>query len=147
MPTSGRQSVVDGLVAVLNTYKTANPTRLRRVYTARPGGFAELPAAYVGTLDEIILHTSGTRQRTFAPTVVVVDAFTDNEQTGDRMDILIDGLVDAYTAQPSVIVGMVLRQTGVLDGNLSISGPNDVTIVYRSATLTFADTVLMEGRN
>jgi hypothetical protein len=147
MPTTARADVVDGILSVLNAYRVANPTKLRRVLSKRPGGFAEVPVAYLGFLDEEIIHTSGTRQRTFAgATVVVVDNFHDSPTNHHRFDELIDGLVDAFTASPHAVPGAVLTITSVRDGEISIEGQAGVN-VYPSATITFGELVIMEGRN
>lgn len=144
--TTKRQDTVAGLVSVLTAFKVANPTLLRAVYTARPGAFPETPCAYIGDRDETIDHTAGIRRRTFAPTIVVVDVLVDNEQTEDRMDILIDALVDAFTAAPFVVEATSLQQTGVTDGQVDLEGPNTVTH-YRGSTLTFGQIIYQEGRN
>lgn len=147
MSTTGRQDVVSGLLSVLNTYKGSNPSLLRRTWTARPGTFGgELPLAFITMGDETVVHTSGTRQRTFVPQVTVVDTFADNEQTAGRLDILVDGLMDAFTAAPHAVSGAVIRVTQVSTGDLEQLGPSG-PIFYRSATFVFAETVLMEGRN
>ena len=103
MTTTGRQDVAAGLLSILNTYRTANPSLLRKAWGARPGSIGDVPAAWVSIGDETILHTNQTRQRTFSPSVTVVDTFADNEQTAARLDILTDGLVDAFTAGFQVI--------------------------------------------
>ena len=144
MPTTGRVTLTAGLLAVLNTYRTANPTKLRRVYSARPGGVGEVPFAFVGHRDETIVHTAGTRQRTITPTVTVCDHLGDNEQSAGRMDILVDALVDAFTAAPN-LGGGILRQTGLLDSEEQFGGPDSV-VSYLATTLVF-ELVLMEGRN
>lgn len=148
MTTTGRQDVVDGLVAVLEAFQAANPTLLRKVYSRRPGSFdGEKPVAFVGNRDELILHTSGTRQRTFAPTVVIVDVFGDNEQSAGRMDALVDGLVDTFTANPHAIDGAVLSQTAVLDIEIEQPKADGGSIHYPATTLVFGEIVLMEGRS
>lgn len=147
MATTARQDVVTGLLSVLSAYRAANPTLLRKVFPRKPGGFAELPAAYVGDLDETILHTSGTRQRTFVgATVVIVDTFSDKEDGPDRLDQLVDGLVDAFTAAPSAIAGAVLEMTAVASGELPVTSRDGQTVNYRASTLQFGRITIMEGR-
>lgn len=145
-PTTACVDVVAALLSILNTYRTANPTRLRAVFTARPGGVGEVPFAYIGARDEAITHTEGTRSRDFSPTVVVVDTYGDNEQTQDRLDILQDGLVDAFTAGVHAIGYGVLEQDGVRDEDVSFTGPERVTF-YRGRTFTFSHILVTEGRN
>lgn len=146
MSTTARADVVAALQSVLGTYRTANPNKLRKIYTARPGGTGDVPFAFIGNRDEAIVHTQGVRQRTFAPTVTICDHLGDNEQSAARLDILVDGLVDAFTAGVQVNPGFVLVQTAVLDGEEAFTGPSDVTITYRAATLVFAEIVIAEGR-
>jgi hypothetical protein len=141
---AARTDFVTGLVSVLNTYKTANPTLLRGVYTARPEGSAfEKPCAYVGSRDESVTHDSGLRTRTFGGlTVWILDTFPVNEQTADRMDILVDGLQDAFTAAPHAGSGnTVISVTSVNDTEVTMG-----EAIYRAAVLTFASGVAQEGR-
>lgn len=146
-PTTALVDVVTALQTLLQTYATANPTLLRKVYTARPGGTAEVPFAFVGARNETVEHTSGTRTRTIAPTVVIVDTYGDNEQTMDRLDVLQDALMDVFTAgYHSIGTGYgVLEQTGVQDADISF-GVVDVTW-YRSRTFLFDKIIVTEGRN
>jgi hypothetical protein len=137
-----RVDLVDALYDLLKAYQTANPTLLRAVYRTRPGAFQEHPAAFVGPREETITHTSGTRERAINPTVVVVDTFTDNVETGDRMDILIDDLVDVFTAGVRQIGNALIEPTGVIPGELEASGA-----IYRAESITFARTSIREGRS
>ena len=141
---AARTDFVTGLVSVLNTYKTAHPTLLRGVYTARPDGVAfEKPAAFVGSRDESVTHDSGLRTRTFnGLTVWVVDTFPVDQQTQDRMDVLVDGLQDAFTAAPHAGGGnTVISITSVSDTEVTMG-----EAVYRAAVFTFAQGVVQEGR-
>ena len=147
MTTTARQDVVAALTSVMTTFQAANPTQLRKVFSARPGGPGEVPFAFVGARDETIVHTAGTRQRTFAPAVTVCDHLGDNEQAAGRMDILVDGLVDAFTAGVEVNPDFVLVQTRVLDGEEAFIRPDGVAITYIASTLLFEEIVIMEGRN
>lgn len=146
MTTTARQDLVAGTMGVLVAFRIAHPTLLHGIYSARPGSF-DPPAAFLGPRDEAIVHTSGTRQRTFGGfTVVLVDAFGDNEQTVDRLDVLVDGLVDAFTAAKLQFSGGRLQMTAVIDGELDQGGPEAVNR-YRAVTLLFGETVVMEGRS
>jgi hypothetical protein len=137
-----RVDLVDALYDLLVAYQAANPTLLRRVYRTRPSAFQELPSAFVGPREESITHTSGTRERTISPTVVVVDTFTDNIETGDRMDILIDDLVDVFTAGVSQVATSIIEPTAVIPGELEASGA-----IYRAESIQFARTTIREGRS
>lgn len=139
-----RVEFVAGLMSVLSTYKTANPTLLRGVYTARPDGPAfEKPCAYVGSRDEATTHDSGLRTRTFLGlTVWVLDTFPVDQQTLDRMDTLVDGLQDAFTAAPHAGgTNTVISVTSVADTEVTMGDA-----IYRAAVFTFAQGVVQEGR-
>lgn len=141
---AARTDFVTGLVTVLNTYKTANPTLLRGVFTARPEGSAfEKPAAYIGNRDETVGHDSGLRTRTFLGlTVWVLDTFPVNQETADRMDVLVDGLQDAFTNAPHAGGGnTVISVTSVQDTEVTLGDA-----IYRAAVFTFAQGVVQEGR-
>lgn len=145
MPTTTfRQDAVAGLMTVLNAYKTTNPTLLRGVYSARPGGPAfEKPCAYVGGRDETQVHTDATRTRTLTGLqVIVLDTFPDNAQTADRMDVLVDGLTDAFTAAPHALGGnSVVSVTSIADTEVQMG-----EAIYRGAIFTFGTAVAQEGR-
>ena len=144
MGTTFRADSVAGLMTVLNAYKTAHPTLLRGVYSARPGGAAfEKPCAYVGSRDEQVSHDSGTRTRTLSGLqVVVLDTFPDNAQNADRMDVLVDGLLDAFTAAPHALGGnSVVSVTSIADTEVQMG-----EAIYRGAVFTFGTAVAQEGR-
>jgi len=139
-----RAQAVAGLMTTLNAYRTSNPTLLRGVYSARPAGPAfEKPCVYIGSRDETIRHDSGIRTRTLAGlTIVVLDTFPDNVQTTDRMDILIDGLVDKITDTPHALgANTVTSVTSVVDSEVTMG-----EAIYRAAILTLASSVAQEGR-
>ncbi len=137
-----RVDLVAALYALLAAYQTANSTKLRKVYRTRPAAFGELPAAFVGPRTEAITHTQGTRERLIDPTVVVVDTFTDNVETGDRMDVLMDDLVDVFTAGVRQIGNALIEPTSVDSGELEASGA-----IYRAETIHFGRTSIREGRS
>lgn len=96
---SFRTLVRAGVVTTLNAYKTANPTQLRRVGTARPASMEELPCAWVDSIDaRRIDHYSGLRQTELLVSVVLADNIVDSEEEIIRADALVDGLEDALTA-------------------------------------------------
>ena len=140
--SSFRVDLVDALYDLLAAYQTANPSLLRKVYRTRPAAFQELPAAFVGPRIETITHTAGTRERAIDPSVVVVDTFTDNIETGDRLDILMDDLVDVFTAGVRQIGNALIEPTGVIPGELEASGA-----IYRAETIQFGRTSIREGRS
>lgn len=148
MVTTFRSDSVAAHVAILTAQKTATPTQLRAVYASRPGSFPELPAAYVGNRDERITHPGGQmRTRTMAGlTVVLVDSFADNIETGDRLDDLVDLLVDRYEAAYAQIAGgnNIIQLSSVSDTELEQTG--DPVVVYRAVVLGFGESFITEGR-
>lgn len=150
MPTTARVDFVTAIRTVLLARQTASPTLLRKVYNARPGSFPETPCAYIAGRNERITYTAQTRERAFLGLeVVVVDTLIDASETEDRMDTLVDLLVDdfwaSFNAGPG---GGLLQLTSVTDADVVLQGETAVT--YRGAVLGFGDpanpTFIREGR-
>jgi hypothetical protein len=136
-----RSDVATAIQSVAQTYATANPTLLKKVTRARPAGFGNTPHAYVGSRPESIVHTEGLRRRTINPQLVVVSAFTDNEQDMDAMDDLADALLDAYTAAPHAISGSTLLEPiGIEDVEDQVG-----TVSYPGFAITFR-AIIQQGR-
>jgi hypothetical protein len=143
-PTTFREDVVDGIMAVLNTYIAANPTLLVRAYRSKPlnVGAGDLPAAYIDFRNEDINHSEGTRTRTMSPSFVVVDRVADNIETGDRLDPLVDDLVDAFTAQPQLVTGTIWDRMTVADIPVVIG-----EYEFAGVRFTIPDVTISEGRD
>lgn len=146
MSTTGAQDVAAGLLSILNTYKAAHPTHLRKTFTARPGSFGDTPCAYIDLGPERIAHDSGTRQRTFSPVVTWVGTFSEVDLA--LRNVVRDGLVDAFTAGVSVVPGIVIVQTSIEPSEETVTNhaTGDVK-VYASLICRFDEIVLMEGRS
>lgn len=147
MVTTARVDFVAAQMTILNAQKAATPTLLRAVWSSRPGNFNELPLAFIGNRDESLEWDAGTRTRTFnGLTVSLVDNFTDSQQDSDRMDVLVDLLVDRYNdAVQAVGRGSILELTNINDYELAEDVKGQIT--YRRAVLlTFARTFKKEGR-
>ena len=129
-----RSDVTAAIVAVAQTYATANPTLLRKVLSARPGGFGELPCAFVATRNETVLLPGGdVLQRIIRPVLFVVDAATDNIEAADRMDDLADALLLAYAAAYHQVSGStLLTPVGLEDVELEVG-----TVSYPGFAITF----------
>jgi len=63
-------------------------------------------------------------------------------ETGDRMDILMDDLVDVFTAGVRQIGNALIEPTSVNPGELEASGA-----IYRAEVIEFARTTIREGRS
>ena len=103
-----------GCKTVLDSYKTSNPTLLAHVYDHRPPRYLT-PCAFVDNvvLEPTITHDSGTRQRDMIARVYVVNKFVSNDQTADEQDALVDGLVDAFTSNHSVVSQALIEPISV----------------------------------
>jgi hypothetical protein len=102
-----------GCKTVLDSYKASNPTLLAHVYDHRPTTYLT-PCAFVDqTIIETMTHDSGTRQRDMIARVYVVNKYISNDQTADEQDALVDGVVDAFTANHSVVSQALIEPIGV----------------------------------
>lgn len=151
MATTFRVDVVAAIRTVLLARQTTSPTLLRAVYNARPGSFPETPCAYIGARNERITYTAQTRERAMVGLeVVIVDNLIDASQVEDRMDVLIDLLVDDFTAAYAAVSGGggLLQLTSVTDADVTLTGEQIVN--YRGSVLGFGDTAnptfIREGR-
>jgi hypothetical protein len=103
MPTTTfRRDARGGLVNAGEEFKSINPTLLQRNYPRRPIGFTgDLPAMYVGSLNETDVHDSGTRSRDIeAQTVLVFKPTGSEDEISDEQDTLVDYWVDFLTTHP-----------------------------------------------
>jgi hypothetical protein len=154
MATTFRSDVVAAIRTVLLAQQTADPTSLRAVYNSRPGSFPETPCAYIGNRDETIRYGGQLRTRTFnGLTVVLVDRLVDASETGDRMDDLVDALIERFTAAYAAVPGggSLLQLTSVSDADITLVADGTAANVnYRGAILGFGDpsnpTFITEGR-
>jgi len=152
MPTTFRSDVVAAIRAVLLAQQAATPTQLRAVYTARPGAFPETPCAYIGNRDETIRYGSSLRTRTMTGlTVVIVDRLIDASETTDRLDDLVDLLIDRFTAAYAAVTGggSLVQLTSISDTDITLTGEAN-SATYRGCILGFGDpanpTFITEGR-
>jgi|SRR3990167_694216 len=149
MVTTFRSDIVAAVVAVLTAQQTATPTQLRAIYSSRPGSFPETPCAYVGARDEVIRYSGQLRTRTFVGlTVTLVDTFADPTQAGDRLDDLVDLLVDRFTAAYAQVAGggSILGLSRITDTEIEVASASGASTVYRGVVLGFDETFVTEGR-
>lgn len=146
MPTTTfRRDVTDRLVALIEDFKSANPTLILRSYHRRPGGFTgDLPAIYIGSRNETVTHSVGLRTRTMEPQLVIVGHPTGTpEEIADEMDTVIDTFLDYVTTHPHAISSNTLTAvTTIRDVELDLDD-----VVYPAAVLTLGDTIAQEGRS
>lgn len=148
MTTTFRSDVTAGVVAILQAQQAATPDKLRAVYSSRPGSFPELPAAYIGNADERITYSGQLRTRTMVGmTAVLVDVYADSIESGDRLDVLVDLLVERFTTAYAQVSGggSILALSSVSDTEVEVSGVNG-PILYRGVILGFGESFITEGR-
>lgn len=148
--TTFRSDLVAAHLAILAEQVTASPTLLKKVYSARPGAYNELPLAFIGPRPETIEHDSGNRMRTIPLEVWVVDSYAgDNSQTGDRLDQLVDLLMDRYDLPANVqrVPSAIIELTSIDETDIEVSNAVSGQIThYRALVFTFAKCAKREGR-
>lgn len=142
MATSFRQQLRAGCLTVLNTYKTANPTLLPNIYDYPPESFTT-PCAYVEkTVNEKIEHDASTRRRVLTVNVVLVTKLMSNDQATGEQDVLVDGLVDEFTATPNAAsTTTMIQPVSVTDTEIT-AGEG---VRYAGAVITIEGSI-QEGR-
>lgn len=143
--TTFRRDVTAKLVQLATDFKNENPTLLLRIYHRRPTGFTpDLPAMYIGSRNESIRHTSGLRQRTMEPQLVLVGNPTGSpDEIADEVDTLVDYFLDYVTVHPHAISSNTVTQvTTIRDVELEVDD-----VVYPSVVLTLGETIALEGRS
>ncbi len=141
MPTTFRNDVSAGILSTLNTFIAAHPTLLIRAFRARPESYPDLPCAYIENRPEVITHDSGTRTRLMNPSVVVVRKITNNAEAMAAFDVLVDLLVDAFTAVPQFASDTIWSRMSVDDEDAPF-GDYD----FAAVRFTFSEVSIQEGR-
>lgn len=147
MATTFRADVRSALVAILQDQQTATPTLLRKVWPSRTGGFTgELPCAYVSNLTETITWTAGTRTRVLdGAEIILVDTYG-SEGMIDRLDQLVDKLVDRFNDNVQRVGNAIIELTRVTDTEVEVVSAG-ATTYYRAVALSLARTAKWEGRS
>ncbi len=144
--TGFRQAAQAGLAGLVASFKTANPSIIRRVLTTKPQGFgSETPLFYIGAMNERVDHANGVRTRTLEGfSAYLLDTSPASEESSDRLAFAVDALTDLFTGGVHIISGRsILQHTATLDTE-QVDGTN---IILPGAEFTFAQTVVAEGRN
>lgn len=136
-----RADVRDQLYALLVTFN-GEQSSLQQVYAARPPDFTSTPAAFVGGIGEPrILHTQGIRQRDIEAQLVLVDMLTDNAETANRLDDLVDSLIDKLTNNPGQIAANTVQAPTRVDATeLDVGG-----VPYAAVVITVTSQI-QQGR-
>lgn len=142
MATTFRVDFRAGLYSVLVTYKAANPTLLVSIDDFPPESFTT-PCAYVEkTINERVEHVAGLRYRTLTGTIVILTKLISNAQATHEQDVLIDGLMDAYTAGFHAASGATLLQPEAVTDTEITAGEG---VKYAAAIITVEGSI-QEGR-
>jgi len=131
-----------GLYSVLTTYQAANPTLLSSIHDYPPESYAT-PCAYVEkTVNERVEHNAGLRYRVVTGTVVLLTKLISNAQATHEQDVLVDGLMDAFSAGFHAASGSSLTQpVSVTDTEV----PGGEGVRYAAAIFTVEGSI-QEGR-
>lgn len=119
-----RQNVSSGLLTVLQGFSAANPTLLKGIHAARPNSYelVDKPGCFIDGGDETVAYMQGVRTRILTTTVTVFTFVPDTAEAQNGMDVLIDGLLDCFTAAyhaaggKSLIEATSIRQVELNDG-------------------------------
>ena len=142
MTTTVRADLVAGITTMMTAYITANPTLLRRHFRSRPPSVGtDLPCSFCDLRPEQVHYANGLRDRIIQPSVVVVDRLTDNGETLDRFDVLVDGLMDHFQGYPHIIAGSIWSDMTVADESYQ-----DGDSYYAAVRFIFTDFQKSEGR-
>jgi hypothetical protein len=147
--TSFRQTFRSGMKTVLDTYKTANPTLLSHVYDHEPPQ-PRTPCAFVNKeISETLAFSGQVRQRVMTGTVTVLNRLMSQNQAADEQDVLVDGLLDAFstagaTGTRAAGSGSVMLPSAVGDEERSYGeGAGQTAYAGFNLTITLA---VQEGR-
>lgn len=146
MTTTFRADARAALVAILEDQKSATPTLLRKVWTARPGAFNETPCAYIAGLNERITWDAGTRIRVFdSAEIWIVDTY--NEAAIQVRDQIADALVDTFNTNIQRVANAIIQPVGTRDDEASVFNAGTGTTTYYPATVVLVTASKWEGRS
>lgn len=127
---------------VVADYATSSPDTLRAVYSTRPGGFPETPAAYIGDIALRYVHDVQTKRTEGEISIVIVENAADNAEATSSLDIISDALEDAFTAAPHALFANTVSEP-VRSESLALDVGG---VPYNAVVLTIGRIVILEGR-
>lgn len=144
----GRVDLVTGLLAILDGFKAANQTLLRRRFTVRPPSLVtDLPCAYIDLRPETIHYDSAMRDRVASPSIVFVDQLTNNGETMQRMDVLADAFTEYLDNHPLILTGNGVWSDGTWsDESANLGRPEDNDAPLLALRFTFNDILIKDSR-
>lgn len=144
-----RVDLITAILAMLDAFIAANPTLLRRRFKVRPPTLVtDLPCAYIDLRPEDVHYDNGVRDRTLRPSIVFVDQLTDNGETMDRFDVLIDTFTDHLDSYAHLFLGTGINNVwsngSWTDESETLGG--DPPAPAAAARWSFEDILFKQGR-
>ena len=138
-----RAQLRQGCFSVIQSVQSANSGVLAHVYDHRPQSY-RTPCAFVDNniTQPVIDHDSGTRRRDLVAAVHIVNKLISNDQAADEQDVLVDRIVDAFTAQPRAASSASLIEPVSVDGHEEQDGEASY-----ACSIVFVRGRIMEGRS
>ena len=132
-----------GCKTVIDSVQAANTDKLAHTYDHRPQSF-RTPCAFVDNniAQPTITHDSGTRSRDLLAAVHIVNKLISNDQAADEQDVLVDLVVDAFTAQPRAASSASLIEPVSVDGHEEQDGDASY-----ACSIVFVRGRIQEGRS
>lgn len=133
MTTTFRQNVRSGIYNLLVGWKAvgSNSALVMDVFDHQPPAFNP-PLVFVGSIFEAVSHDAGTRIRDVEARVVVVRGTYDNAEQLRLADVVIDSLLDLFSANPhGITADTLLEPIATLDADLEIGGVSYLTTAFR----------------
>jgi len=133
-----RSDLVNGLLAMLDAFIAANQTLLVRRFKVRPPSLVtDTPCAYIDLRPASVSYDSARRITQFTPSIVFVDRLTDNGETMDRFDRLIDAFQDHLALYPHIVAGTAWSTGTWADESETLGDPEGRTVPAAAARWTF----------
>jgi hypothetical protein len=145
--TTFRADLVTGFTTMLTAFIAANPTLVKRHFRVRPPSFdTDLPCTYLDLRPEVVEYAAGTQTRSISPSFVVVDRITSNDETMDRLDVVVDALVE-FIGHYGGSFGGHITATSVWSRMVIADGSeDDGQSQFAAARFSFPDLAIVEGR-
>jgi hypothetical protein len=145
---NARTEVVAKMLSILAAFHAAHPTLLVRSFKVRPPSLVtDTPCAYIDLRPFTVHYDSSMRDLVLSPSIVFVDRLTDNGETMDRFDTLIDTFTEFLDAYPYLAVGNAVWSNGTwTDEAENLGRPDGQEAPAAAARFTFNDALYKSGR-
>lgn len=147
MATTARADIVAGFGTMMAAFIAANPSLLRRHFRIRPESLnKDLPCSFLDVRPELVSYTAGVQRRVFSPALFVVDRLTENGETLDRADVIVDALVDFIGGYGGQFGGHITASTVWSSMRISDDVIEDGDTRLWAVRFEFPDLTIAEGR-